>query len=32
MIVHILSMLHTLDIKLDLFKIGTILLIIIQGF
>ena len=30
--VHILSLLHTLDIKIDLFKIGTILSIIIQGF
>ena len=30
--VHILSLLHTLDIKIDLFKIGTILFIIIQGF
>ena len=29
--VHILSLLHTLDIKIDLFKIGTILFIIIQG-
>ena len=28
----ILSLLHTLDIKIDLFKIGTILFIIIQGF
>ena len=30
--VCILSLLHTLDIKIDLFKIGTILFIIIQGF
>ena len=30
--VHILSLLHTLDIKIDLFKIGTILFTIIQGF
>ena len=30
--VCILSMLYTLDIKIDLFKIGTILFIIIQGF
>ena len=30
--VCILSMLHALDIKIDLFKIGTILFIIIQGF
>ena len=30
--VHILSLLHTLDIKIDLFKIGTMLFIIIQGF
>ena len=30
--VHISSLLHTLDIKIDLFKIGTILFIIIQGF
>ena len=30
--VHILSLLHTSDIKIDLFKIGTILFIIIQGF
>ena len=29
---HILSLLHTLDIKIDLFKIGTILFIISQGF
>ena len=27
-----LSLLHTLDIKIDLFKIGTMLFIIIQGF
>ena len=30
--VCILSLIHTLDIKIDLFKIGTILFIIIQGF
>ena len=30
--VHILSLYHTLDIKIDLFKLGTILFIIIQGF
>ena len=30
--VHILSLLHTFDIKIDLFKIGTILFNIIQGF
>ena len=30
--VHILSLLHTLDIKLHLFKIGAILFSIIQGF
>ena len=30
--VYILSLLHSLDIKIDLFKIGTILFIIIQGF
>ena len=30
--VCILSLLHILDIKIDLFKIGTILFIIIQGF
>ena len=30
--VHILSLVHTLDIKIDLFKIGTILFNIIQGF
>ena len=30
--VHSLSLLHTLDIKIDLFKIGTMLFIIIQGF
>ena len=29
---HILSLLHTLDIKIDIFKIGTILFITIQGF
>ena len=29
---HILSLLQTLDIKIDLFKIGTILFITIQGF
>ena len=29
--VCILSLLHTLDIKIDLFKIGTILFIIIRG-
>ena len=27
-----LSLLHTLDIKIDLFKLGTILFITIQGF
>ena len=30
--VCILSQLHDLDIKIDLFKVGTILFIIIQGF
>ena len=30
--VCILSLLHTLDIKTDLFEIGTVLFIIIQGF
>ena len=30
--VHILSLLHTLDIKIDLFKMGAIVFIIIQGF
>ena len=29
---HIFSLLHTLDIKIDQFKIGTILFITIQGF
>ena len=30
--VHILSLLHTLDIKIDRFKIGTIVFILVQGF
>ena len=30
--VNILSLLHTLDININLFKIGTILFIIIHGF
>ena len=30
--VNILALLHTLEIKINLFKIGTILFIIIQGF
>ena len=30
--VNLLSLLHILDIKIDLFKIGTMLFIIIQAF